>query len=168
MTQDLRVRLIATSIVAPENGCMEWMNTRTKDGYGKTKVKGKTMGAHRAAWIAFRGPIPASLLVCHTCDNPCCINPEHLFLGTPKSNMADKMKKGRYRGGPKSWHSTARRGERHPSAKLKDAQVVEIKRLLANGTSLQVIAPIFGVSESCVRFIHVGKTWNHVPMEGAK
>lgn len=75
--------------------CIEWSGSRFASGYGRFKSHGQTIRAHRWAWEKFFGLIPAGLMVCHRCDNPPCINPLHLFLGTCKDNLADMSRKGR-------------------------------------------------------------------------
>lgn len=75
--------------------CILWSKNKNKRGYGITMFRGKCMGAHRASWIENYGDIPDGMLVCHKCDNPSCINPEHLFLGTQSENMQDCKRKGR-------------------------------------------------------------------------
>lgn len=81
--------------VSKTESCWIWVGGRASNGYGMTRFLGKQMGAHRASWLAFRGAIPPKISVLHRCDNPPCVNPEHLFLGTQKENMRDKIQKGR-------------------------------------------------------------------------
>lgn len=75
--------------------CIVWGGSRFASGYGRIKRNGLTVRAHRWAWERFNGPIPSDLMVCHRCDNPACINPTHLFLGTCKDNLSDMSRKGR-------------------------------------------------------------------------
>lgn len=80
-----------------ESGCWEWSGTRNSGGYGDIRVDCRTTKAHRYSWEIHNGPIPAGMLVCHKCDNPPCVNPSHLFLGTARDNVNDMIKKGRAR-----------------------------------------------------------------------
>src|SRR5262245_37866332 len=88
----LQQRLDQGSIVDPKTGCRLWTRARIGN-YGNIRMDGRTLRAHRAAWIARHGPIPAGLVVCHRCDTPLCINPDHLFLGTHRENMIDMAMK---------------------------------------------------------------------------
>jgi hypothetical protein len=104
------------------------------------------------AWKLFRSEIAPGLCVCHKCDVPACVNPDHLFLGTPADNAQDRREKGR-----------SPRGEKHALAKLTAEQVSRIKAMLAEDRLyLTEIAQEFGVSQTTVRAIKAGRTWRHV------
>ena len=77
------------------SGCVEWQLSRPSGLYGQIKFEGKMLKTHRVAWELANGPIPEGLMVCHTCDNPPCCNPAHLFLGSASDNMQDMVSKGR-------------------------------------------------------------------------
>jgi hypothetical protein len=83
-------------IVKKHNKCWEFSGSKNKDGYCKIKYKEKYYWAHRFSWMLYIGDIPDKIMVCHHCDNPSCVNPEHLFLGTQFDNMKDMIKKGRH------------------------------------------------------------------------
>lgn|SRR5262249_45026831 len=99
--QELRRRLLSLIQVAKgplSTECWLWTGSRNNGGYGYMAYNGWSEGTHRISWIVHRGPIPNGLWVCHHCDVPSCLRPDHLFLGTPQDNVADMIAKGRYRG----------------------------------------------------------------------
>jgi len=115
-------RILANTI-PNEYGCAEWQLARDKKGYGRIKVGGRLLLAHRVAYELFMGEIPLGFDVCHTCDNPGCVNIAHLFVGTRSENMVDCVKKDRcWRGGSPP-HG---KGMAHSQAKLSDAAIHEI------------------------------------------
>lgn len=92
--QTLEERLFA-QVNKTEDGCWEWTGVCDSNGRGKMSIHNKERSTHRLSWELHNGPIPDGLLVCHKCDNPPCLRPDHLFLGTQKDNMQDAIKKGR-------------------------------------------------------------------------
>lgn len=142
---------IAAQVTRTGDGCLEWTGRRSTDGYGSITVNYVKMNAHRAAWIAARGPIAGGLVVCHRCDNRACCELSHLFLGTTQDNTADMMAKGR-----------SARGEHNARAKLTAAQVVEIRRRAATGETQVSIAADFGVRSASISYILNGRNWRHV------
>ena len=94
MTADA-TRRFETKVKKSDDGCHTWLASRGTAGYGQFKLYDATIGAHRAAYMLYIGPIPEGLYVCHECDNKLCVNPEHLFVGTQKDNMRDMDRKGR-------------------------------------------------------------------------
>lgn len=122
-------------------GCWEWQGQiLSVNNYGRYRRKNPygTERAHRIAWMIANGPIPKGMYVCHKCDNPPCVNPSHLFLGTQADNMQDMHLKGR-----------GHAGESHANAKLSDEEV-EIIRSNPLGVTQRELASKFGVSESLV------------------
>jgi hypothetical protein len=127
------------------------------------------MTAHRASWIIHNGKIPNGLFVCHKCDNKKCVNPDHLFLGTQKDNMKDKISKGREARG-KSHGSFTRpektlKGESVHLSKLKNNDILNIRKLRDDGEKLLDIANIYGVTMSNISCICKNKTWKHIKKE---
>ena len=159
-----------------ESGCLEWTGATARGGYGNLMVVSRTWGpAHRVAWELAHGPIPDGLWVLHRCDNPKCVEADHLFLGTHADNMSDMVAKGRHpsvrspecreRGGrhwTKRHPDRVARGERGSGSKLTEAGVVEIRRLRASGAALSELAAAFNVSETTISSIAHKKTWKHV------
>lgn len=129
-------------------GCHVWLGSKFESGYGRLKVGGRSYRANRMSWEFANGPIPAGMKICHTCDNPPCVNPAHLFVGTDADNMADMARKGR---ASKNLTKVYTRGNEHHNAKLTDEQVGELRREYeAGGTSQSRLAVKFGVSQALV------------------
>lgn len=121
--------------------------------YGHFSVDGRLMEAHRYSWILHNGEIPIGMLVCHHCDNPSCVNPAHLFLGTNQDNMDDKIKKNR---------QARVIGENNPKAKLTEMDVKEIRRLHKTGIKGATLGRIYKVTNSNIYDILSGKRWSHI------
>ena len=135
------------------DGCIEWTGSRNLKGYGILKSNNKRFRAHRIAWALFNNKnITEGLIIMHTCDNPPCVNPDHLKLGTPADNMKDMCKKGR--GGVAI-------GSKNGSAKLKESDVIEIRKKLKNRTGVD-IAREYGVGKKTISDVKTGKTWKYV------
>jgi hypothetical protein len=149
-------------IVIDDNGCWLFqgylMRNKTGMGYGWVYFQGKNMGAHRASWIFHNGEIPDKLFVCHKCDVPHCLNPEHLFLGTARDNVLDMINKGRK--APSAF--IGRNRENNSQAKLNVAQVIEIKKMLKEKVSFSKIGSLYNVSKSTIGSIKCGKNWASV------
>lgn len=141
-------------------GCWEWTGAKKPSGYGNFFWEGKYWSAHRFSYTLHIGVIPDGDVVCHRCDNPGCVNPAHLFVGTQLKNITDMITKGR--GGP-----ATRKGASHLNAKLTDEQVQGIRKQRRAGETLKSIAKDFGVSEATVSLITRGKTWTHLVEEVA-
>ena len=135
-----------------DEGCWLWRGGVNPDGYGTFTIEGKHIGAHRAAYEYHCGPIPDGTHVCHTCDNPSCVNPDHLFVGTVADNMADMRRKRR-----------SRPGENHPQAKLKWVNVQEIREESQNGVPQSHLASFYGVSQPTISAIVQRKIWRVGP-----
>lgn len=135
------------SIRVMETGCWHWKSDLP---YPKTTINGKSIGVHRASYEMINGPIPGGLEACHRCDNPRCVRPDHVFLGTQSDNIIDASRKGRMKS-----NVNAKR-------KLNDAQVTAILLKLQDGITQLEIASMFGVSQSMVSKIRLGLSWSHV------
>lgn len=143
-------KFIKTDLVS---GCLVW-NGATSRGYGSFTYKGKSWGAHRFAWRLHHGDIPEGMKVLHECDNPPCVNMDHLFLGTDADNSRDKVSKGRNRSPV---------GEAHPQAKITERDVIRIRALGESGAmTLKQICKEFGITCSHVRRVLNRQSWRHV------
>lgn len=131
---DLKERFEA-KVKHVESGCHEWQSTLHRDGYGKIWLAGKQIQAHRVAYLLYRGEIAEGLWVLHKCDNRKCVNPNHLYLGTPSQNVRDKVERC-------AWHGNMR---------LPTHQVDEIRSLYSSGGySQQKLADMYGIHQTQV------------------
>ncbi len=140
----------------PLNECWIWRGYLLQSGYGSIMINRKQIRAHRFSYILFNGEIPYGYEVCHTCDNPPCVNPSHLFAGTAKDNAVDRQNKNRGGGG---------RGEKSFSAKFNNKSINEIKLLLINGMGSSDIAKKLNVSYSAIYAIKSLRRWRDVSPE---
>lgn len=134
----------------PESGCWLWVRAQTPDGYGAFREGKRKVLAHRHSLERIGINVPADSFVCHKCDTPSCVNPDHLYVGDARTNSADKVKRGRCRAG--KW-------ERNGSAKLTADQV---KKILADNRVQHVIARDFGITQTHVSEIKNGKYWRGI------
>lgn len=141
--------------IKSDDSCWEWESNIGTGGYGIVMENGRQLKAHRVSYELTYGSIPDGLCVCHKCDNPPCVNPSHLFLGTIAENMRDMDNKGR---------RTKKRavGSKVHTAKLVENDVIKIKEMISNSVPCTEIAKLFGVHKQIVYCIKYGKTWKHV------
>jgi len=136
-----------------ENGCVEFIGHKNECGYGRIQKDGKLVMVHREVYKALNPDEELSGVVMHSCDNPACINWEHLSHGTQADNIADMVSKGR---------RVVVQGSKQASSKLKESDIPTIRLQLRNGHSCYALAKIYGVSETMVRNIRDNKNWSHV------
>jgi hypothetical protein len=146
----IKDRLQCKILLNAETGCWEWTAYKLRTGYGTIIIDGIVHRAHRVSYEVHCGEIPDGLYVCHRCDNPSCINPEHLFLGTQSDNMEDMHSKDR---------GADLRGTKHGMAKLADADVIAIR---SANYSADKLASEFGVSKSLIFQIRRRAIWKHI------
>lgn len=166
--QDI-VRFWRSIIISPEpDGCWLWALVPSKAGYGMFVCGRKwKMLSHRAAWLLATGEDPGRSFVCHRCDNPRCVNPNHLFLGTHTDNMRDMIAKGRNRNDIR-WAWKKRRdpavfcGEWIPTSKLTASDVVEIRRRWAAGETQTALGREFGVTQAQISNVVRANHWKHL------
>lgn len=152
-------RLKSKTALNPITQCWEWTASLTAAGYGQMRFRGTRELSHRVSWVLFRGEIPkdsnvyATKHVLHTCDNPKCVNPDHLYLGDQQRNALDSVERGR-------WGQRGCKGEAHGKAVLTEEQVRTIRQSKLKAAEL---AALYGVSISSIRHIIHRRSWKHVP-----
>ncbi len=140
--------------VGKSDGCWTWHGSKTAAGYGTLGSRETHVYAHRYSYALVHGPIPSGLHILHHCDNPPCVNPAHLFLGTHQDNMRDMRDKGR---------NYAAAGEAHPRAKITENDVIDMRSLWALGALMRDLAAEYGLDDSTVFDIVRGNSWKRVP-----
>ena len=154
-----RERLLKNIAVSGDEECWLWTGRLDPRGYGRFDVRfpgelrARPRLAHRLVYTVLVGPVPDNMMICHRCDNPPCCNPAHHFVGTPKDNFDDMVKKGRKP--PLPIH----RGEEIKSSKLLEPQVIEI---LASSESACDLARKYGVTAGAIHLIKKGRNWAHL------
>lgn len=142
-------------IVNDAHSCWPWQGASDEHGYGYFGVDGKTVAAHRVAYLLSRGVLPPEMDVLHTCDYPPCERPDHLFLGTQQDNVQDMINKDRQA-----------KGEDLPQSKLNDESALIVRSLYrGGGFSQQLLADMFGVNQSTIQRLLTDQTWKHLILQ---
>ena len=152
-------RLIRHMEINKTTGCWEWQGSK-RNGYGRMTIGSRTDGTrksvstHRLSYELHYGEIPQGMEICHKCDNPCCINPDHLFVGTRQDNIDDRERKGR---------NNPPKGEKNAKAKLTEKDVLDIRNKRAAGKSFGKLAKEYGVCRKTIQNAVSGKSWGFLP-----
>jgi len=150
-------RFLSKINIDSETRCWNWLSAIKSDGYGQFWYNRTTVLPHRLSYEHFVGNIPSGLFVCHVCDNRCCVNPEHLWLGTAEDNRIDMINKGR---------ELHRHGEDHCNSKLTEEDVGVIRHMYDNkerfNVTQQSLADLFGVCSMTINEIVRRKNWKHI------
>lgn len=145
------------SYVKKTDSCWIWVGSKMPPEYtyGAFKLKQKMIRAHRASWEIFRSPIPDGLIIRHKCDNPPCVNPDHLVPGTKKENIHDMISRGRA-----NWRGL--KGEEHHNSKLKNNDVIRIRGLHSNGMAIRKISKMYNMTFENISMIVRRISWTHI------
>jgi HNH endonuclease len=136
------------------NGCWLWLAGKNHQKYGRFYYDGWDQPAHRVAYILANGPVDPKLLACHSCDQPSCVNPSHIFMGTQKQNMEDCKKKGRF---------ATHIGEANPRARLTNAQVIQIRKLFDSGLyTRRALIKMYKIPASTLDNVIYRINWKHL------
>jgi len=145
--------------VAKSDGCWEWTGSRARRGYGKVRIGGVLHSSHRLSYEWSVGPIPDGMHVLHHCDNPPCVRPDHLWIGTRTDNQGDMVAKGRQFS---PFRGQTQIGELNRAAKITEDDVRAIRKLVADGVKQSVVAKLYGLSRPHIHYIVRRKSWAHV------
>jgi len=143
------------SKIKKDGQCIIWTGNTDSYGYGLMRIGKGREKAHRLSFKIHNGEIPKNMCVCHACDNPLCVNPLHLWLGTQSENLKDMKSKGRASG-------FKGKGESRYQSRLKENDILQIKGLSFEGLNRSSIARIFGVAPGTISAVVRNKTWTHV------
>jgi DNA-binding XRE family transcriptional regulator len=154
-----------SNCISKKDKCLEWGGAKDKKGYGIVNWNGKNKRTHRLSYELNFGEIPKGYLICHSCDNPSCINPKHLWVGTSKENTLDMMKKGRgnFKKGIKFKDAPYR-----PHSKLDESKVKDIRERIKMGETMVSLAFEYNVSDRTINNINSGKLWKNIDSEKEK
>ena len=132
--------------------CWLWTACTSWNGYGKIRIDGKDLRAHRLMYELEVGPIPSDKIVRHTCDTPACVNPKHLLLGTHKENSQDQVERGR-----------SYKGSKNPNAVLNEEKVLQIRQLFdTEGKSAVDLAQLFAINLWIIKKVVYRQQWRHI------
>lgn len=172
---DADIERFWNKVLKKDNGCWEWVASKSSSGYGQFCINGKLVTAHRWIYGVLFHPIENNIQVCHSCDNPSCVNPSHLWEGTKSDNMRDCSAKRRniIQKHPERSHLKGDRfkrvcGEKQGNSKLTAEQVKKIINMKRIGSTSAELSRMFGVSDAHIRKIYLGKAWKHIQPQAIK